>query len=112
MDAIRAFPAGEGSGDKGTVIKFELKNRFSAASTLAIFREWGTAVTLVDGAHYNFQGIGAYWSGQPFPELPNFSLTATLSSRIGENQNATSAGKDQDGSLVLDRYWLSATLAF
>ena len=110
--AIRAFPAGEGSGDKGTIIKFELKNRFSPASTLAVFREWGTAVTLVDGAHYNFQGIGAYWSGQPFPELPNFSLTATLSSRIGENQNATSAGKDQDGSLVLDRYWLSATLAF
>jgi hemolysin activation/secretion protein len=110
--AIRAFPAGEGSADKGTVIKFELKNRFSAASTLAVFREWGRATVLLSGAQYTFQSIGAYWSGQPFPELPNFSLIATLSSRMGENQNATSAGKDQDGSLVLDRYWLSGTLAF
>ncbi len=40
------------------------------------------------------------------------NVKATLVRRIGSNPNPTSTGKDQDGSLTLNRLWLIASLQF
>jgi hypothetical protein len=40
------------------------------------------------------------------------SLKATWARRIGENPNPTLTGKDQDGTLQRNRFWLTASAAF
>ena len=40
------------------------------------------------------------------------NLKATWARRMGDNPNPTATGTDQDGTLVLDRMWLNASLAF
>jgi hypothetical protein len=39
-------------------------------------------------------------------------LKATWAHRLGDNPNPTATGNDQDGSLLKNRFWLVATLAF
>jgi hypothetical protein len=34
-----------------------------------------------------------------------------VANRLGQNPNPTSAGQDQDGSLIMNRFWLNASLA-
>jgi hypothetical protein len=38
------------------------------------------------------------------------SLKGTWARRIGDNPNLTTAGNDQDGSLVTDRIWLTVSV--
>jgi hypothetical protein len=52
-------------------------------------------------------GLALAWQGPR-----GTALKATWARRIGDNPNPTTAGNDQDGSLVRDRFWLEATLTF
>ena len=38
------------------------------------------------------------------------NLKALVATRLGQNPNPTSTGQDQDGSLITNRFWFSASL--
>jgi hypothetical protein len=40
------------------------------------------------------------------------SLKAAYAHRLGNNPNPTATGSDQDGSLLMNRFWLTASLPF
>jgi hypothetical protein len=53
-------------------------------------------------------GVSASWT-----VAKGLSIRATVARRTGQNPNANiETGKDQDGSLVLNRLWLSANASF
>ena len=53
------------------------------------------------------QGVGL---GYGFVSAQGISLKAILARRLGQNPNPTATGQDQDGSLVTNRFWLSASM--
>ena len=52
-------------------------------------------------------GLALAWQGNS-----GLNLRATWARRIGDNPNPTATGNDQDGSLVSNRFWLTASLPF
>jgi hypothetical protein len=50
--------------------------------------------------------------GYGFVSAKGFNLKVMVARRLGSNPNPTSTGQDQDGSLVLNRFWLSASVPF
>ena len=52
-------------------------------------------------------GIALGWQGPA-----GLNLKATLARRHGNNPNPAANGKDQDGSLDMNRLWLTASLPF
>lgn len=52
-------------------------------------------------------GLGVIWNG---PQ--KMVIKALWSRRLGSNPNPASTGMDQDGTLKMDRFWLSASLSF
>jgi hypothetical protein len=86
-----------------------------------VFYDWGqiTAVNHVNTAPsgaeltplnaYSLHGYGVSVSwAAPF----GAQVKGTWARRLGSNPNPTAAGLDQDGSLDLDRFWLTASLPF
>ena len=57
---------------------------------------------------YELDGAGGFlqWTGPK-----GLVLSATYARRLGSNPNPVN-GKDQDGSLIRDRLWLSARFPF
>ncbi len=85
--------------------------------TLTGFYDWGQVKVNHDnsysGASANnllaLQGAGLSVAWQ---SISNINLRATWARRIGSNPNPTTAGLDQDGTLHLNRYWLTASMSF
>ena len=81
------------------------------------------------GASGRSQSVTNPATGQPLSDAPNrvalrgagltvswqaqagLDFKATLARRIGANPNPSATGRDQDGSLQLNRIWISANLA-
>jgi len=114
---VRAYPGGEGSGAIGQLLSAELRWRWSDALVLSAFYDTGS-VTI--NARNNFTGasaLNAYalsggglalawqWDNRASAKL-------TWARRNGNNPNPAANGNDQDGTLVQDRLWASASLAF
>lgn len=100
------------------MLNFELRYRLQPKLLLAGFYDWGQVVQNRDNNipspaspnRYDLQGMGVSiaWTG-PW----GMTIKGTYARRIGDNPNRNAqTGKDQDGSLDLDRFWLSATLPF
>lgn len=115
---LRAYGSGEASGAIGQMGNIELRWRFIPAVVLAGFYDIGSVRTNVDNDYrgaptlnrYSLKGggISANWSLDK-----NMSVRASWARRTGRNPNANiETGKDQDGSLVLNRVWLSASVSF
>ena len=115
---VRAYPVSEAGGAEGTMLNFELRYRLQPKLLLAGFYDWGQVVQNRDNNipspaspnRYDLQGMGVSiaWTG-PW----GMTIKGTYARRIGDNPNRNAqTGKDQDGSLDLDRFWLSATLPF
>lgn len=104
---VRAYPANEGGGAQGLLASLELRYRFAKDWQLTAFYDHGSA----SGAGANIQlagyGLGLTWKG-PYDAV----LKAVYAHRLGSNPNPTASGRDQDGSLELDRWWLSLSLPF
>ena len=106
---VRAYPSGEGSGASGQLATVELRARVSATVNIAAFYDWGDIKSLGPKAGYELSGAGvsvawvAPWGG---------SVRATFARRLGNNPNPTATGRDQDGSLEKNRWWLTASLPF
>lgn len=112
---VRAYPGSEGVGAQGQLINLEMRWRASDSSSLIGFFDWGhvtllrdkTASTVLNA--YALKGSGLAW----VESLPGgVRLKFSWARRMGSNPNPSSTGTDQDGSLITNRYWLSASVPF
>lgn len=114
--SVRAYPSSEGDGANGQLASIELRARLPQNFTFSVFYDWGHVTVNRNndfiGASplnsYIFQGAGlsAAW----FASF-GLNLKATWARRIGNNPNPMATGNDQDGSLIKNRLWLSASLS-
>lgn len=114
---VRAYPTSEGGGALGTLVNLELRRRIDEAFTFSTFYDWGQiTINLKNdfpGSHqlngYMLRGAGVSLT-QHIPGSGSFK--ATWARRIGVNPNPTLNGSDQDGSLVVNTFWLTANFQF
>ena len=104
---VRAYPNAEGRGSSGFLNNLELRWRASGGVTLSGFYDHGRVRNRDDSPSFNLQGAGLSLGWR---HDSGINIRATLARRIGSNPNPTPAGKDQDGSLTLNRLWLSVSL--
>lgn len=116
-NGVRAYPVNEGGGSDGAMLNLELRDKLPASFTLTEFFDWGAALDNKDDTfpqaprpntvQLKGAGLSVGW-------VANFGLTlrATVSHRIGSNPDPTSTGTDQDGSLIMNRVWVQATMPF
>ena len=114
---VRAYPANEGGGTDGHLINAELRAHIWEGITLTGFFDYGRILVNHDNSYagsptpggYSLKGAGlsATWQIESGP-----TLKAIWAHRIGSNPNPTSTGNDQDGSHLVDRVWLSASMLF
>lgn len=115
---VRAYPVLEGNGDEGWLATLETRYNIHPEVQVSAFYDHGwirlshdanyTGSPLVNTGTLKGAGMSISW-GQP----GNFSLRATWAHRIGDNPFANPLnGKDQDGSLDKDRFWLTAIKFF
>lgn len=113
-NGVRAYPASEGGGADGQLVNLELRWRLPQNLILTGFYDWGQVRVNPDNYananpnRYELQGAGLALAWRARFGL---NLKATWARRIGDNPNPTATGKDQDGSLDKNRFWLTASLA-
>ena len=118
---VRAYPSNEAGGSAGYTLTMGLKHRIDGTWTINGFADWGTVRVYQDNASASgavlttlntqtLQGLGVSLTWR---DMRNHEVTATWSHRQGDNPNAKpDTGADSDGTLVLDRFWLSAAWMF
>ncbi len=116
-NGVRAYPSSEAGGAAADLVNLELRWRLSAGLNLSGFYDYGRVTVNVNNSFtgapalndYSVKGAGLAlaWQGNS-----GLTLKATWAKRIGENPNPTAAGNDQDGSLINNRLWLTASLPF
>ena len=114
---VRAYPNNEGGGSQGNLLSLELRYRVIDPVQIAAFYDVGNVRVnkfnnIVGAAQPNngtLQGAGlsVSWTG-PY----NILVNATWATRIGSNPFANNLGRDQDGSLSRNRFWLNASIGF
>ncbi|MDD5031352.1 MAG: ShlB/FhaC/HecB family hemolysin secretion/activation protein [Rhodoferax sp.] len=115
--AVRAYAASEAAGSVGQLVNIELQTRLSPEFALLGFYDWGRAQVNTDNAFagaptpneaiLSGAGLSLAWSNQK-----NIDARLTWAQRIGRNPNAQPDGSDTDGTLVKNRFWLSASLYY
>lgn len=114
---VRAYPGSEAGGSLGQMLNLELVTRLADQFSLSGFYDWGHIQVNADNAYtgapllnsYALKGAGLslMWSnGQ------DMYARLVWAHRIGDNPNPTLTGTDQDGTLVKNRFWLTASLNF
>ena len=118
---VRAYPSNEGGGAAGYTLTGGFRHRIDHALTLNSFADWGRIQVYQDNQTasgeelssvntQNLQGVGLSLSWR---DTQGRELSATWSRRTENNPAArTPSGADGDGTLTLNRFWLSATLNF
>ncbi len=115
---VRAYPLSEGSGDDGWLTTLEVRHNLMPELQVSFFYDHGqirqnhdsayAGAPLVNEASLKGYGLGLSWN-----QSGNFSVRASLAHRVGDNPLASAInGKDGDGSLTLDRLWVTATKFF
>ncbi len=114
---VRAYPANEVGGAIGQLFNLEVRRRLPQGFTLSGFYDYGqvdvnrnndfTGALLANNLVLRGAGLALDWQ-----QGAGVNLKATWARRMGDNPNPTATGTDQDGTLVLDRMWLNASLAF
>lgn len=110
---VRAYPVSELSGERGQVLSTEWRWRLDSDWTLSAFSDIGRLVSVSGNAGPESSwwirgyGLGAVWQG------PMGTVTKLMwSRRDGANPHPTMAGNDGDGTLRLNRFWLTSNIAF
>jgi len=118
---VRAYPASEGSGSEGYLLNLELKKDLPFNLTGSIFYDEGYVRQNVDNLDasgtvintlnsYKLKGYGLEFSWRG-PLKTNIYFT--YAKRDGTNPNRVQdTGKDQDGTLYKDVFWLRAVASF
>ncbi len=116
-DSVRAFPVNEAGGAQGRLSSAELQWALRGDLSLLGFYDLGQVQVNVNdqflGAaqpnRIRLEGAGLGLQWRP---VPGVLLKASWARRLKNNPNPNSTGKDQDGSLLRDRIWLSALYSF
>lgn len=113
MTGVRAYPSSEGGGSSGQLLNLELRHRFSHHSSWFAFYDHGQVEVNPNSTDaLNNYALKGYGLGYGFVSPSGLHLKAMVARRLGSNPNPTATGQDQDGSLVMNRFWLSASLKF
>lgn len=114
---VRAYPTNEGGGSHAHLVNFELRQRLPEGFTLVGFVDYGRVQVNQDNSfagaaapnRYDLKGGGlsVVWQSDV-----GAMVKATWAHRFGVNPNRTTAGYDQDGTLIKDRFWISANMSF
>ncbi|QDC50503.1 ShlB/FhaC/HecB family hemolysin secretion/activation protein [Candidatus Methylopumilus universalis] len=118
---VRAYPSSEGSGSEGYLLNLELKKDLPFNLTGSIFYDEGYVRQNVD----NFDASGVVINALNTYKLKGYGLEFswrgplktnvffTYAKRNGTNPNRVQdTGKDQDGTLYKDIFWLRAVASF
>ncbi|MFG6485546.1 ShlB/FhaC/HecB family hemolysin secretion/activation protein [Roseateles sp. BYS78W] len=114
---VRAYPVSEGGGASGQLVSAELRVRLGGGWRLAAFGDWGHIRTYVDDgfvgatapSRYSLKGGGL---SVDYSTPGGTSLNGVWARRIGSNPLADAQGRDLDGSLRRNRFWLLASQQF
>jgi hemolysin activation/secretion protein len=119
---VRAYPAGEGSGDQGYKVSVDAKYALASATVIgdligSIFYDYGlvqqnknpTNLTLTTPNSYSLSGWGI---GFDAVAAGKFTLKAGWAHSIGSNPGASATGNNSDGRPYRYRYWLLANVSF
>ena len=120
---VRAYPAGEASGDEGYRYSFDLRYGlgnfpYFGDVTPLIFYDYGrikqfknkeVSTSSVTNNEYSLSGYGL---GVEAVNSNNFSLKFIAAHTNGGNPGASTLGKDSDGRSNDTRYWILANLNF
>ena len=115
---VRAYPGSDGSGSEGDLLNIELRYKFLNGFSATAFYDWGRIVQNIDndfigGAALNRFQLKGYGLSLAWQAATGFNVKAVWAQRAGDNPNALpESGKDQDGTLVKNRWWLSANIPF
>jgi hemolysin activation/secretion protein len=118
---VRAYPSSEGSGSEGYLLNLELKKDLPFNFSGSIFYDEGYVRQNVD----NFDASGVVINALNTYKLKGYGLEFTwrgplktnvfftYAKRDGTNPNRVQdTGKDQDGTLYKDIFWLRAVASF
>ena len=113
-NSVRAYPVSELGGERGQLLSAEWRWRLPADWVLSAFVDHGRVVSLptapgdpISRLSLRGHGVGLSWQG---PQGLNARLT--WSRRDGAHPKPTDSGTDSDGTLQLNRWWLTASLPF
>lgn len=114
---VRAYPGGEGSGAIGQLFTAELRWRWNDALALSAFYDTGSVTINAKNDYVGASALNAYsLSGAGLSLAWQWSSRASLklswARRLGDNPNPAANGNDQDGTLVRDRVWATASVLF
>ena len=121
INGIRAYPTSEGGGSEGYLITAELRKYLPHNLSISTFVDHGKVTQFVNNQsangtilsannRYSLSGYGASlnWQG-PY----NTNVKATYAHRIGSNPNPAANGiDDQDGSRIIDVFWVNGSVNF
>ncbi len=112
--SVRAYPSSELGGERGQVASIEWRWRVRPAWQVGAFADTGRVVSLPATAtdtrtdlHLRGGGLNLTWQGPS-----GVTAKATWSRRIGSNPKPTPQGTDADGTLRMNRFWVSVNIAF
>ena len=118
---VRAYPTGEGGGTLGHMLNLELRWQMAESWNLTGFYDYGGITNNIRndfaGASpintYTLDGAGMVLSWR---NSAGAAVQATYAKRLADNPNPITTpgnyGADQDGTRTVDRFWISASLAF
>lgn len=114
---VRAYPVNEGGGAVGHLATAELRLRLGSGWRAAGFIDWGRIKAYVDdnflGATapnlYSLKGAGL---SLDYASPAGIEASLIWARRIGDNPLADAEGRDLDGSLHRNRFWLLASYTF
>lgn len=113
---VRAYPTSEGGASLGQMINLDLRQQLPNGFNASVFYDWGRLKDPVGGSFAQAISLKGWGLALGWQSESGLSLKGTWSRRIGENPNPTSSdsgiGNDQDGSLIRNRFWLTASLPF
>jgi hemolysin activation/secretion protein len=112
--SVRAYPSSELGGERGQSVSAEWRWRLNPAWLVTAFVDQGRAVSLPPtpsdqktALTLRGHGLSASWQG-PMGLLAKL----TWARRDGSNPKPTLAGTDADGTLKLNRFWLTTSMPF
>lgn len=114
---VRAYSGSDGSGAIGQLFSTELRWRWSDALALSAFYDAGSVTINARNGYVGASALNAYSLSGAGLALAwqwdsRVSLKLSWAHRLGDNPNPAANGSDQDGTLVLDRVWASASVMF
>lgn len=118
---VRAYPTSEGGGSEGYLLSAELRRYLPHNLTVSTFVDYGFVRQYEDNQKHNGGGIlsdintyhlSGYGASLNWQGPYNTNLKAIYAHRFGNNPNPTATGNDQDGSHVVDVFWLSGSVSF